>query len=281
MRSTCARAGVVAALLTAAVSMRVHAQNLAARVDGIVDGATLEVTVGARKERVRLVGAAVPDERELAGLSSRYAKETLSGKAVTLEFERGWKRDKFRRLLVYVRLADGTDFNEKIIRDGYALVVPGYIHARREKYAAAEVEARTEKRGVWADNGAAVVKRPAKPTDGGLGKVTVYITDTGAAYHKKWCKLMKEGRNAVALKDAVEQHYSPCRTCVPPVLRYAQSAKDAAAATESRTGKVYVTLGGRTYHKGDCAYVRTSSIPVKLTDARRRYRPCPRCLPPK
>ena len=44
---------------------------------------------------------------------------------------------------------------------------------------------------------------------------------------------------------------------------------------------VYVTRTGECYHRGSCGYLRSSKIPMKLSEARRRYRPCSRCRPPQ
>lgn len=44
---------------------------------------------------------------------------------------------------------------------------------------------------------------------------------------------------------------------------------------------VYVTRTGACYHSGSCGYLRSSKIPMKLSEAKMRYRPCSRCAPPQ
>jgi phosphatidylserine/phosphatidylglycerophosphate/cardiolipin synthase-like enzyme len=45
---------------------------------------------------------------------------------------------------------------------------------------------------------------------------------------------------------------------------------------------VYVTKGGRKYHRETCPYLRKSRIPMKLSEAKRAgYEPCSRCKPPE
>ena len=51
------------------------------------------------------------------------------------------------------------------------------------------------------------------------------------------------------------------------------------ALTSSAT--VYVTRTGECYHRGSCGYLRKSKIPMKLSEARKRYRPCSKCSPPR
>ena len=59
----------------------------------------------------------------------------------------------------------------------------------------------------------------------------------------------------------------------------------AAARASSKTNRndpiVYVTRTGKCYHRGSCGYLRKSKIPMKLSEARKRYRPCSRCRPPQ
>lgn len=43
---------------------------------------------------------------------------------------------------------------------------------------------------------------------------------------------------------------------------------------------VYVTRTGTKYHRAGCSYLKSSSIPMSLENARARYGPCSRCNPP-
>ena len=51
------------------------------------------------------------------------------------------------------------------------------------------------------------------------------------------------------------------------------------ALTSSTT--VYVTRTGECYHRGNCGYLRKSKIPMNLSQAKKRYRPCSKCSPPR
>ena len=44
---------------------------------------------------------------------------------------------------------------------------------------------------------------------------------------------------------------------------------------------VYATRTGECYHRGSCGYLRKSKIPMKLSQAKKRYRPCSKCSPPR
>jgi competence protein ComEC len=44
---------------------------------------------------------------------------------------------------------------------------------------------------------------------------------------------------------------------------------------------VYITKSGKKYHRAGCKFLGKSSIPVKLSDAKKYYQPCKHCKPPE
>jgi hypothetical protein len=44
---------------------------------------------------------------------------------------------------------------------------------------------------------------------------------------------------------------------------------------------VYVTRTGQCYHRAGCSSLSRSKIPMDLNEAKKRYRPCSRCNPPR
>ena len=44
---------------------------------------------------------------------------------------------------------------------------------------------------------------------------TVYITKTGAKYHKESCSYLKYSKIAISLKDAQAKGYTACKVCKP------------------------------------------------------------------
>lgn len=142
------------------------------RVADVVDGDTIKVILENPKEAgggvasnakekpatLRLIGMDTPevvDPRKpvqcFGKEASAKAKELLLGKSVQLEFDESQGvTDKYGRTLAYVRLGDGTLFNEYMIEQGYAFE---YTYRVPYKYQAefkqVEKDARTSGRGLW------------------------------------------------------------------------------------------------------------------------------------
>ena len=127
----------------------------------VIDGDTISVNIDGRVETLRLIGINTPetvDPRKpvecFGKEASDKAKELLTGKKVYLEADNTQgERDKYSRLLRYVWLEDGTFFNKKMISDGYAYEYTyDTIYKYQTEFKQAEIEARTTKKGLWADN---------------------------------------------------------------------------------------------------------------------------------
>jgi micrococcal nuclease len=125
------------------------------RVVAVVDGDTLDVAWGERRERVRLLGVDTPEtvdpDRPVGCYgpeASAFTSRRLLGRTVRLEFDREG-RDRFGRLLAYVDV-DGHRFNDELLAGGYArllVIPPNGRHARAmlDK----ELGARSAGRGLW------------------------------------------------------------------------------------------------------------------------------------
>ncbi len=130
-------------------------------VDHVVDGDTFAVLVNGKKETIRLIGIDTPevvDPRKpvqcFGKEASNKAKELLTGKKVTLTNDpTQGERDKYKRLLRYAFLEDGTNFNAYMIREGYAheYTYQSNPYKFQTEFKTAEIYARENKRGLWAD----------------------------------------------------------------------------------------------------------------------------------
>lgn len=121
-----------------------------------IDGDTIVVKIGRKSEKVRLIGVNTPEiHHPTKGVeyfgpeAALYTKKLLEGKTVRLKYD-VQKRDRYRRLLAYVYLPDGTFVNAKLVAEGYAQVMtvpPNVKYA--ERFIQLQREAREKNIGLW------------------------------------------------------------------------------------------------------------------------------------
>ncbi|MBP7124865.1 thermonuclease family protein [Myxococcota bacterium] len=123
------------------------------RVVSVADGDTITVRGPEGKEKVRVLGIDCPESSHNAKCerdgrqgrhgcdwqvprgveAKRVARRLLEGRTVTLEGP--FSRDPYGRLLAYVRLADGTDYGERMVREGHCEDFGWkYPHPRSNRY---------------------------------------------------------------------------------------------------------------------------------------------------
>ncbi|MEK7450833.1 MAG: thermonuclease family protein [Patescibacteria group bacterium] len=128
----------------------------------VIDGDTIKVLINNKEETIRLIGIDTPevvDPRkpvQCFGIeASNKAKEILQSRMVLLEPDAAsGDVDQYHRLLRYVFLEDGTNFNKLMIEKGYAheYTYKDNQYKYRNEFIEKEKEARENKRGLWADN---------------------------------------------------------------------------------------------------------------------------------
>lgn len=130
------------------------------RVVKIVDGDTIKVSIDNKIETIRMIGVDTPetvDPRRAVGCFGReasdFTKKTLSNQNVKLESDvLSGDRDKYQRLLRYVFLADGQNFNQVLIENGYGheYTYNSIPYKYQNIFKQAEIDARDNSRGLWA-----------------------------------------------------------------------------------------------------------------------------------
>ncbi len=73
---------------------------------------------------------------------------------------------------------------------------------------------------------------------------TVYVTKTGAKYHRAGCSSLRLSSIAMPLAQAA-QRYSPCKICKPPVLEVGGIATASRAASSSKPAATQAVEAGR------------------------------------
>ncbi|MBI2448626.1 thermonuclease family protein [Candidatus Microgenomates bacterium] len=128
-------------------------------VASVTDGDTIKVEISGKLEAIRLVGIDTPetvDPRKpvqcFGKEASDRAKMILTEQKVRLEKDLTQnERDKYGRLLRFVFLEDGTNFNKKMILDGYAheYTYQSNPYKYQQEFKEAEKQAIEANRGLW------------------------------------------------------------------------------------------------------------------------------------
>lgn len=122
-------------------------QGIPVRIVRINDGDTVTIAIGRKMERVRLIGIDAPElgQRPWGKRAKSHLERMLPrGESAILELDVA-ERDKYGRLLGYIRTADGRLINLEMVRDGYAVLftIPPnvrYVNELREAQDAAKME---------------------------------------------------------------------------------------------------------------------------------------------
>ena len=117
-------------IFTGATSVQAAETSVAsAAVTNVVDGDTIDVRLeDGTTERIRAIGIDTPEVVDprmpvqcFAREASSYAHALLDGQAVSIGLDPSQgERDRYGRLLAYLWLADGRNFGEVMIADGFA-----------------------------------------------------------------------------------------------------------------------------------------------------------------
>lgn len=135
------------------LALQANAETLLGKVIRVADGDTITVLDDTNTQhKIRLAGIDAPENRQAFGNVSRLSlAEQVAGQSVAVEWV---KVDKYRRKLGKVLLA-GLDSNLEQVKRGLAWHYKQYQReqspADQQSYAAAEIEARAAKLGLWRD----------------------------------------------------------------------------------------------------------------------------------
>ncbi|MEK7547083.1 MAG: thermonuclease family protein [Patescibacteria group bacterium] len=139
-------------------------QNKLIPVLRVIDGDTIVAEVNGQPIHIRLIGINSPEPNDkrarvacLAQKAKEEAEKLLGGQNIYLEKDpTQGDYDKYNRLLAYVFLASGTNFNKLMIEEGYAYeytyrppAQAGLPYKYQSEFKAAQNKAQTAKKGLW------------------------------------------------------------------------------------------------------------------------------------
>jgi micrococcal nuclease len=134
--------------------------NKAFLVVRVVDGDTIDIDISDAKyktTRIRLIGVDTPETKKpnspvmyYGPEASEFTRSHTLGKRVTVMLDTITKtRDRYGRLLGYIKLSDGTILNERLISEGFGYAYTPYKHSFSNKYQQLQNRAKAAKRGLW------------------------------------------------------------------------------------------------------------------------------------
>lgn len=126
----------------------------------VVDGDTIDINIpdgNYSHTRIRLLGVDTPETKNphtevmyFGPEASQFTKDTVLGKRIIVIMNKASKpRDKYDRLLAYIKLADGRILNEELVSNGFAYADTRFPHSFLDKYVQLEKTAKETKAGLW------------------------------------------------------------------------------------------------------------------------------------
>lgn len=117
-------------------------------VVGVLDGDTIEVLHNGKAQRVRLHGIDCPEKGQPFGNNAKQATSAqVFALDVTLDIH---GKDKYGRILADVLLADETNVNQALVKDGWCWWYRKYAPSDTV-LEGLENDAREAKKGLWVD----------------------------------------------------------------------------------------------------------------------------------
>lgn len=198
-------------------------KTLQGQVVAIADGDTLIVLDADKTQhKVRLDGIDTPEKGQAFGTQARKA---LADKVFRQQVRIEWKRqDRYGRVLGQVHIGDRW-INLELIAEGMAWHYKQYNSDAM--LAAAEVQARKSKVGLWAESApippwdfrrgvrSQTDAQPPPPLVDGADGPIVYVTKTCDKYHADGCRYLSKSKIPISLSYA-RAKYEPCPVCNPP-----------------------------------------------------------------
>jgi len=140
--------GITTAVLCVGFVSIVSASDFTGKVVGVIDGDTIDVLHNGQAERIRLNGIDCPEKAQPFGHKAKEATSALVfGKEVTIQTH---GTDKYGRTVGDAILPDGTNVNQRLVKDGWCWWYQKYAP---DSVILAELQrrARNSRLGLWAD----------------------------------------------------------------------------------------------------------------------------------
>lgn len=222
------------ALFSMAASLAA-ADTITGKVVAVADGDTITVLQDETQIKVRFHGVDCPESKQDFGTAAKeFTAERCFGEVVTVVVT---DTDRYSRKVGLVILKDGRVLNHELVAAGLAHWYAEYA-PHDDALKRLQEEAKAAKRGLWSRADAIAPSEfrkdkaaeraapynppsairaepgPAAAAGASAGNSVVYITDTGAKYHREGCRSLSASKQAIPLEEA-RKRYAPCGICRP------------------------------------------------------------------
>ena len=130
------------------------------KVVNVVDGDTVDIDIADGKyknTRIRLLGVDTPEtkspgypEMYYGTQASQFVEKLVQGRKITVIIDTiAEKRDKYGRLLAYIKLDDNRCVNEDIVQLGFGYADLRFAHSNFDKYEQLQNKAIKARAGLW------------------------------------------------------------------------------------------------------------------------------------
>lgn len=222
--------------VAALVSLVAASEPISVKVVGVSDGDTITVLDANNTQgKIRLHGIDCPEGGQAFGAKAKeFTSESAFGKTVSVDI---LETDRYGRFVATVKLPDGKSINDELVKAGLAWWYQQYA-PDDAILKASEAEAKASNRGLWSDTSPIAPwefrKGESEAKLGTLPKTStpaptivekapqaetksaeVYVTKTGAKYHRSGCRYLSRSMIPIDL-DSAKQGYGACSVCSPP-----------------------------------------------------------------
>lgn len=173
--------------------------------------------------QLRLRGVVGPASSPGNTTYTTFLEHLLLGEKVFVEVSQG--ASSVPELADVYRAPDRLHVNAEAVRQGYAGATPETRTDKGSSLGAHEERARAAEKGIWAPAARQPASSPTQPRaptaeepprkQAQPESATVYVTKTGAKYHRAGCQYLRKSSIAIPLNEA-KRGYSPCSKCGPP-----------------------------------------------------------------
>jgi len=126
-------------------------------VSRFIDGDTVSVSMNGHIETIRFIGIDTPETHKpntpvqcYGPEAAAYTKQIIGHQKIVLVSDPlTTDRDRYDRLLRYVYLTDGTNINQKLVREGYAFYYPYFPFTKAVDFSMEEESAISQHKGLW------------------------------------------------------------------------------------------------------------------------------------